>query len=173
VLVAALEGDPGELRHAVDELRDRRAEGLLDLLEARAGVLDSVVEERRAEGLRVQPQAGTDLRDLHRVGDEVLAGAPPLIGVVVAREREGALDRVAIDRADPVLRVLGDDREEVAQQVALGGRQLLGDLVYRRGGVLGTLPHARVPAMGLCAVSAYSGCLRLFRYRRPSSHRAR
>ena len=62
-LVAALEGDPGQLRDAVDELGDLLAELVADLLEAGAGVLDRVVQERRAEGLGVEPHPGADLGD--------------------------------------------------------------------------------------------------------------
>ena len=93
VLVAALERDPGELRDAVDEPGDRVAEELAHLVEARRRVLDRVVEERCAEGFRVQAKAGADLRDLDRVRDEVLARAAALVGVALAGEREGLLDR--------------------------------------------------------------------------------
>ena len=56
-LVAALEGDPGQLGDAVDELGDLLAELGADLVEAGAGVLDRVVEQRGAEGLGVEPHA--------------------------------------------------------------------------------------------------------------------
>ena len=59
-----------------------------DLLERRARVLDGVVQQRRAERLGVEPQAGADPRDADRVDDELLAGAPALVGVVLAGEHE-------------------------------------------------------------------------------------
>jgi hypothetical protein len=66
------------------------------------------------------------------VGDEVLAGLAPLIGVALTREREGALDRVAIDFVAAVRSVLPDHRKEVAEQLPLVGVEVLGDLVDRR-----------------------------------------
>ncbi len=119
VLVAALEGDPGQLRDAVDEAGDRVAEELAHLVEARGGVLDRVVEERGAERLGVQAKAGADLRDLDRMGDEVLARAAALVGVALAREREGLLDRAALERLGVLVGVLLDHGEEVAQERAL------------------------------------------------------
>ena len=97
-LVAALEGDPGQLGDAVDQLGDLLAELVADLLEAGAGVLDRVVQQRRAERLGVEPHAGADLGDPDRVGDELVAGVAQLVGVAVAGEVEGALDRGAVDR---------------------------------------------------------------------------
>src|SRR5581483_9667122 len=96
-LVAALEGDPGELRHPVHELRDRLPEQPLDLLEARARVLDGVVKERRAERLGVEPQAGADLRHLDRMRDEVLPRPPALVRVTLAGKRERPLDGLRLD----------------------------------------------------------------------------
>ena len=94
---------------------------LADLIEAGARVLDRVVQERRAQCLGVQPQAGADLRHLERVGDEVLARLALLVGVALAGEGEGALDRLAVDRLASVVAVLRDHREEVAEQRALLG----------------------------------------------------
>ena len=124
-LVARLEGDPGELGDAVDEPRDLLAEVLADLLQARGGVLDGVVEQRRAERVRVEAQPGADLRRLERVDDELLARLSPLVGVALVREREGALERLA-GRGLAVHRaVLGRDREQVAEHraVLLGERR--------------------------------------------------
>jgi hypothetical protein len=148
VLVAALEGDPGELGDAVDETGDRLPEQLRDLLETRARVLDGVVQQRRAQGLRVEPQAGADLRDLDRMGDEVLARLAALVGVTGARERERAGDRVAIDRRLAVARVLADDREQVAEQRALLGIEALGQLADRGGDAVRLVldPDPRVTA---------------------------
>ena len=89
-LVAALEGDPGQLGDAVDQLGDLLAELGPDLLQAGAGVLDRVVEQGGAEGLGVEPHAGADLGHADRVGDELVARAAQLVGVAVAGEVEGA-----------------------------------------------------------------------------------
>ena len=97
-LVAALEGDPGQLGHPVDELGDLLAELDADLLEAGAGVLDRVVQQRRAERLGVEAHAGTDLGHADGVGDELVAGTAQLVGVAVAGEVEGTGHRGAIDR---------------------------------------------------------------------------
>ena len=97
-LVAALEGHPGQLGDAVDQLGDLLAELVADLVEAGAGVLDRVVEQRRAERLGVEPHPGADLGDPDRVGDELVAGVAQLVGVALAGEVEGALDRGAVDR---------------------------------------------------------------------------
>jgi len=51
--------------------------------------------------------------------DELLAGAPPLVGVMLAGKHERGGDRVAVDRDERLLGVFLDDREEVGQQLAL------------------------------------------------------
>jgi hypothetical protein len=58
------------------------------------------------------------------VGDEVLARLAALVGVVLAREDEGALDRLPIDLQARVAGMLLDDREQVAEQAALQGREV-------------------------------------------------
>jgi len=55
------------------------------------------------------------------VGDEVLAGAAPLVGVVLAGEDERRLDRVAVDRDRRLGGVLLDDREQVVEEAGLVG----------------------------------------------------
>ena len=98
-LVAALERDPGELGHAVDQAGDLFAELGLDLVQARGGVLDGVVQQRRAQRRGVQAHAGADLGHADGVRDEVLAGLAALVGVVLAGEQERAQDRTAVDRS--------------------------------------------------------------------------
>ena len=99
-LVAALEGHPGQLGDAVDQLGDLLAELGPDLLQVGAGVLDRVVQERRAEGLGVEPHPGADLRHPDRVGDELVARAAQLVGVAVAGEVEGVCHRGTVDGRD-------------------------------------------------------------------------
>jgi hypothetical protein len=70
------------------------------------------------------------------VGDEVLARLASLVGVVIAGEGEGALDRLPIDAVAAVGGVLADDREQVAEQGTILRGQMLGDLVDRRGGTV-------------------------------------
>ena len=129
VLVAALERDPGQLRHAVDQPGDGVAEELAHLIEARRRVLDRVVEQRRAEGLGVEPQPGADLGDLDRVGDEVLAGTPALVRMALAGERERLLDGAPVELRGPPVGVLGDDGEQVAEERPLVVGQALRVLV--------------------------------------------
>jgi hypothetical protein len=58
------------------------------------------VQQGGAERLGVEPHTGADLGNANRVGDELVAGVPQLIGVAVAGEIKGVLDRDAIDRGD-------------------------------------------------------------------------
>ncbi len=96
-LVARLEGDAGQLRDAVDDRRDLLAEALAHLLDRRRGVLDRVVQQRRAQRLGVQAHARADPRHADRVHDEVLARLAPLVGVVLAGEHERVLHARAVD----------------------------------------------------------------------------
>jgi hypothetical protein len=70
------------------------------------------------------------------MNDEVLAGLAPLIGVVHARVHERLLDALAVDRLHRLIGVLLDDREQVAEQPALGDRQLRALDRLARGRVL-------------------------------------
>ena len=56
--------------------------------------------------------------------DEVLAGLPALIGVVLAGEQERLQDGVAIDLLGDLVGVLGDDREQVREQFVLERRDV-------------------------------------------------
>jgi hypothetical protein len=56
--------------------------------------------------------------------DEVLTGLAELVGVVHARVHERLLDTVPVDDNRRVVRVLLDDREQIAQQPPLGGGEL-------------------------------------------------
>jgi hypothetical protein len=133
-LVARLEGDPGQLRHPVDERGDLLAEALAHLLDRRGGVLDRVVQQRGAERLGVQPHARADPRHADRVHDEVLPGLAPLRRVVLAGEHERLLHAGAVDLHRRIGGVLGDDREEVAEQPPLRRRERVGPRGRGRGG---------------------------------------
>jgi len=82
------------------------------------------VQQRGDERLGVEPQAGADLRDAGGMDDELLPGLAALVGMVLAREEERALDQVAVDVDDRLVGVLLDDREEVGQQPPLERREL-------------------------------------------------
>jgi hypothetical protein len=125
--------------------------------------------------------------------DEVLAAAPPLIGVVDAGVDERLLDALAIDDDGRLVSVLLDDREQVRQQPTLDGRQLgalnrglrVGplDAVDRRSqrDQRGTPPAAAVAVTIARLGRRTLGLLRVFqllcrgfallRNRRPSSYR--
>ncbi|MEZ5075473.1 MAG: hypothetical protein R2691_11685 [Solirubrobacterales bacterium] len=91
------EGDPGQLRDAVDEVGDLLAEAALDLGEAQAA--SSTVSCRSAaQSVSVSSRRPADLRDLDRMADELLAGATALVGVALAGEDERPLDLPLIDR---------------------------------------------------------------------------
>jgi len=77
------------------------------------------VQEGGAQRLGVEAHARADLGDADRVGDELLARLAALVGVVLAGEHEGADHRVAVDGLGDLLGVLLDDREEVAEELAL------------------------------------------------------
>ena len=135
-LVAALERDARELGDAVDELGDRLAELLLDLIEAGARVLDGVVQQRRAQRLGVETQPRADLGGLDGMGDEVLARPAALVGMTLAGEGECPLHGLRVNRSHAVVAVLGDHREQVAQQRPLVIGQLGRQPACRcRGGI--------------------------------------
>jgi hypothetical protein len=106
------------------------------------------------------------------MGDEVLAGLAALVGVVLAGEDERPHDGVAVDGLGDLVGVLLDDREQVAEQLALergqvGGRLQRGDADVRAidGAVRGDA-DARLAAGQAAALSVL-----LARYRSPSSSR--
>ena len=64
-----VETEPVQLRHAVHDPRDRRAELLLDLGQGDSCVLHGVVKQRRGSAHGVQTEIGDDGRHCDRVGD--------------------------------------------------------------------------------------------------------
>jgi hypothetical protein len=59
--------------------------------------------------------------------------------VVLAREHEGLHDARAVDRLRDLLGVLGDDREQVGQQLALERREVGGDVGDRAVRMVGAV----------------------------------
>ena len=118
--------------------------------------------------------------------DEVLAGLATLVGVVLAGEQEGAQDRTAVDGLGDLVGVLGDDREQVGQQLVLERRQVVRDRERAVVAVLGAVDravlgdrHGRGVAalerqvavdLGVAQAAARLDVL-LVRYCRPSSNR--
>jgi len=96
------EVDLAELGHAVDEERDLLAELLGDVLLGDVGVLDHVVQERRAHARGVEPQLRDHPRHVGRV-DEVRIARLPLLPLV----HPLAVAVRLLDEPDVGLRVVG------------------------------------------------------------------
>ena len=111
VLLGAAHVDLAELGDAVDELRDLVAEERPHLLASHLGVLDGVVQERRHERLRVEPQVGKDAGHGEGMLDVRLARQPGLPGMSAIGDLEGTVD------GGPILR-----REVVDTSHELGDR---------------------------------------------------
>ena len=169
-LVAALEGDPGQLRDAVDEPRDHIAKLGADVFEVGARVLDRVMQQRRADRLGVETQPRAGLRDLERVVDEPLARAAALVDVALTGEREGALDRLPVELLATLGRMLLDHRQQIAEQAPVGRAQRSGVLVERRRAAATGFDLADV---GVLVERRYRGCFLLSRNRVPSWWRSR
>jgi hypothetical protein len=115
------------------------------------------------------------------VHDEVLAGLAPLVGVVLAGEREGLDDPLAVDGLGDLVGVLLDDGEQVAQQLVLerreGAERRLGDaLAVARGGAGGAVDRpvggdGDLAVLPLRGGQAAARVLWLVRYDSPSSRR--
>src|SRR5262249_21710653 len=118
-LLAALEGDPGQLRDTLDELRDLGAGLGANLLDIRVRILDHVVQERRSDRLLVQVELGADARDAERMMDELLSGPPRLPLVSALGELEGAAQELLVDVG--VVRLdLGDELLDQVFAMPLG-----------------------------------------------------
>jgi len=117
------ERDAADLRDAVDEQRDLRAELAPQPVEAdRLVLLEDVVQQGRLQGDRLRPpaqQVGEDERDAEAVGDVRLARDPPLAvvrglgelgrlpdrGGVQPRQESGqVVAKLALQRRDQVVR---------------------------------------------------------------------
>ena len=106
-LLARVELDLVELRHAVDHVGDRPAERRLDLGLGDGGVLHHVVQQRGGEPLRVDAPLRQDARDRERMRDVRLARLAVLAAVGGLGELERALDELDVRRRQVVAQVLG------------------------------------------------------------------
>ena len=99
-----------ELGQAVDQLRDRLAEALGDLLLGDRGVLHHVVEERRHHRLGVELPVGDDLGHRERMRDIRVAAQPELALVSGVAELVGLFDAADVARLEvaEVLPQVGD-----------------------------------------------------------------
>jgi hypothetical protein len=89
--------------------------------------------------------------------DEVLAGDAPLVGVVLAGERERVQDGAAVDRLGDLVGVLGDDREQVGEQLVLERRQVVRDRQRAVVAVIGAVDLAVVGDRDLLGAGRASG----------------
>ena len=96
-LLATLEADPRQLRHAFDELRDLGAELGPQLLEIGLGVLEHVVKERSGDRLLVEMKLRADPCNTERVMDELLARPAGLPGMCALGELECATEKLLVD----------------------------------------------------------------------------
>ena len=132
-LLAALEADPRQLRHAFDELRDLGAELGAQLLEIGLGVLDDVVKERSGDRLLVEMKLRADPCDTERVVDELLARPAGLPGMRALGELERATEQLLVDVR--VVRLdLGDQLLDAGlRDAALASRTLMRVQCTERG----------------------------------------
>ena len=128
-LLAALELDLVELADAVDELGHFLAEPPVDLLLERRRVLDHVVEDRRDQRLRIEPQVREQVGDRDGMRDVGLAGAATLALVSLEGEVVGILDaldlggrEIALELRDELADAYGPS--SIWQQAAQGRRDV-------------------------------------------------
>ena len=129
LLLVAVGAEARQLGDAVDELSDLGPELLLDVAERELGVLGDIVEERRLDRDRIDPELGDHLGRGDRVRDVFLAGGAALARVRLDCEVERTSDRFEVG-----LRVvLGRGREELLPEgVEIGARRL----AFRRTGAV-------------------------------------
>jgi hypothetical protein len=135
--LAGLEADPVQLGEPVGDLAHLWPELRLDLGHGHRGVLDHVVEQRRDDRGRVQPEVGHDHRHAQRMGDVGQAGLAGLAGVLLAGDLVGAADQHQVGARVAVLHPA-----EQQLDVWLGWwlRVVWAEQAYRKpvGGVLGS-----------------------------------
>ena len=143
LLLVAVGAELRELRDAVDEPGDLGPEPLLDVLEPELRVLGHVVQKRRGDRDRVDPELGDDLGGRDRVRHVRLAGRPSLCRMGLDGKGEGALDRIELR-----LRVVGPDglEELLPERRDVGTDRRRHPLV--RAGRRGSAGPDRLPAAG-------------------------
>ena len=82
-----------QLGDALDQFGDLAAEQLLDLLAGGVGILDHVMQQRRDDGLGVEPVVGEDARHLDGVGEIGIAGRPLLRAMLTHGVNIGAVQQ--------------------------------------------------------------------------------
>ncbi len=105
LLFMAVGAEFGQLGDAVHQVGDLGPEILLDGRKAVLGVLGCVVQQRRLDGRRVEPELGQDLGGRDRMDDIWLAGRSLLAGMRLDRPVECPSDGFDIG-----IRMLGKDR---------------------------------------------------------------
>ena len=154
LLLVAVGAELGQLGDAVDELGDLGAELLLDVGQAVLGVLGDVVEQRRLDRDRIDPELGEDLRRRDGMRDVRLARPASLALVRRDGKVECRADRVEVDA-----RVLLEDRREevCAQRLEIGARAALA--MAAGSGVRGPrpLPFSAGGRGAAVAVAAFGG----------------
>ena len=146
LLLVGVGAELRQLRDAVHEPGDLGTEALLDVAQAVLGVLRDVVQERRLDRDRVDPELGQDLRRGDRMGDVRLARRALLAGV----RRDGHVEGPA-DRLEVGLRVVLLERGQQLPAERLE-RALAGGLGRRRR-------RAPARALGGCGGGAATGSI--------------
>ncbi len=106
--LGAVEMQLVELADAIDEERDIVAEPNPDFLERARRVLDDVVQQRRLNGRRVEPELGQEPRNGDRVSDVGFASLPELAFVKAGAVIVSGVYRVELALAE----ILGDLRAQ-------------------------------------------------------------
>ena len=140
-----------QLGDAVDQLGDGLAEFAGDRLAGQRRVLDRVVQDRRDQGLDVQPLLGQHLRHRDRMGDVGLAGLAGLAGVRGGADRPGAAQQPRCSAGQVVGGLLQLERRSRAPPRRAAWRRSA-----RAGGTHGASLRARAPG-GNAACGGNSG----------------
>jgi hypothetical protein len=128
-LLGGGEGDLADLGHAFYDMKDVRAEVLLDALGVGQGVFEHVVEEADRDARGVHPHVGEDGRDLERVHEIGLPRGARL-PLVLDRRKDVSLSEdvevgagvVALDRLVDVLEPDHGESRFLVRRVQFTGR---------------------------------------------------
>ena len=150
-VLGRLELDLVELGQAVDQVRDRFAEGVGDLVLGDGGVLHHVVQQRGHQRLAVHVPAGEDFGDCERVRDvglARLAGLPRVRGFAepVGFAKLGDVHRLQV-REQGLVQRGGDGSHGGRLEMGPAGRLAID---ARSGGPLCVLTAPRTPVRSGC-----------------------